>query len=158
MTLDSILRILETIHDPEIPVISIIEMGMVRGIRFEQQKAVITFAPTFSGCPALQMIQDQILSSLNDAGYPDVEIEVVYHPSWSSDEITPQGRLKLKGFGISPPDHHQGLIEIALLEPVACPYCDSTDTSRKNSFGPTRCRAIYFCNQCHQPFEQFKPI
>ena len=154
----TILQILDGILDPEIPVISIVELGMVRQAWVEDDKIHVSIAPTFSGCPALELIQEQIRSSLNEAGFPTIDIEIVYSPPWSSDDISPPGRQKLKSFGISPPVYHQGLIQIALQEPVVCPYCDSTDTTLKNSFGSTRCRAIYYCNHCKQPFEQFKPI
>lgn len=158
MNSEEIWRILDEVKDPEIPVVSIVEMGMLRHVEIDDQTVTVTIAPTFVGCPAIQVIQEQVIRSLQEAGADIVNVRFTFSPPWSSDAIAPQARKKLKEFGLAPPPPHQGLIEIALLEPVACPYCDSTNTSMRNSFGPTLCRMIYYCNNCQQPFEAFKPL
>jgi ring-1,2-phenylacetyl-CoA epoxidase subunit PaaD len=155
---DEIWRLLDQIKDPEIPVISIVEMGMVREVQVEDQSVIVVLAPTFAGCPALQVIQDEILRRINASGAYKAEVHITYNPPWSSDDITPQARIKMRQIGLAPPPQHQGFIELALLEPATCPYCGSSNTSIKNNFGPTLCRAIYYCNHCQQPFEQFKPL
>jgi ring-1,2-phenylacetyl-CoA epoxidase subunit PaaD len=158
LTRNTIWQLLEEVKDPEIPVVSIVEMGMVRDILQDGGKTIILLAPTFAGCPALQVMQEEIRSRLEAAGLSQVEVKLVLSPPWSSDDITPQARQKLSDFGLAPPARHQGLIELAWLQPVLCPYCSSSETILKNGFGSTLCRAIYFCNHCNQPFEQFKPL
>jgi ring-1,2-phenylacetyl-CoA epoxidase subunit PaaD len=118
----------------------------------------VILAPTFAGCPAINTMRDEVLRRLAQAGAGEVEVRFTYSPPWSSDDLTPQARQKLKAFGLATPSQHHGLIEPTWLLPVPCPYCDSTNTSVKNEFGPTLCRAIYFCYNCNQPFERFKPV
>jgi len=156
--LNDIWHLLDQIKDPEIPVVSIVELGMVREIQLEDQNVVVVLAPTFAGCPALQVIQEEVARRLYASGAGKAEVRFTYMPPWSSDDITPQARQKLTAIGLAPPPKHQGFIELALLEPVHCPYCGSSNTTIKNSFGPTLCWAIYYCDNCHQPFEQFKPL
>jgi len=158
ITSELIWRLLDEVKDPEIPVISIVEMGIVREVQLDGRKATITLTPTFAGCPARYAIYDEVTRALSEAGVTEAEVRFSYSPPWSSDDLTPQARQKLRQFGIAPPASHKGLIELAELLPVPCPYCDSTNTSLKNEFGPTLCRAIYYCNNCNQPFERFKPI
>ncbi len=158
MDLDQIWRLLDQIKDPEIPVVSIVELGMVREVQLEDQNVVVVLAPTFAGCPALHVIQEEVTRRMYAIGANKAEVQITYNPAWSSDDITPQARQKMSEIGLAPPPKHQGLIEVALLEPVHCPYCGSFNTTIKNSFGPTLCRAIYYCNHCQQPFEQFKPL
>ena len=151
-------QFLEEIKDPEIPVVSVVEMGIIRQVEVDERFVRVTMTPTFSGCPALQEMQSQIHQMLIQAGAERVEIKISLSPAWSSDWITPAARKKLKNFGLAPPPLHGGNFEITLLDIVSCPYCASTDTSLKNSFGATLCRAIFYCNHCQQPFEQFKPL
>lgn len=151
-------EILEEVKDPEIPVVSVVEMGIIRAVEVDGETVQVTMTPTFAGCPALQAMRDEIEARLLAAGVGQVKVKLSLSPPWSSDWIAPQARQKLKDFGLAPPPLHGGRFEATLLEVVACPYCGSEDTSLKNSFGPTLCRAIFFCNACRQPFEQFKPI
>lgn len=151
-------RVLETVKDPEIPVISVVELGIVRRVDVQPDLVQVTITPTFSGCPALHTIQSDIQTSLTAAGAPQVTVHLSHSPPWSTNFITPAGRLKLKSFGLAPPPVHQGDFTILLLEPVVCPYCGSPDTEIKNSFGATLCRAIHYCRACRQAFEQFKPL
>lgn len=150
--------LLEEVKDPEIPVVSVVEMGMVRTIGIEGDRVIITFVPTFAGCPALQVIQEAIATCLHDGGYPNVEVRTSLSPAWSSNWISPAAREKLKRFGLAPPPLHVDDIERAINQLATCPYCESKDTDLKSDFGSTLCRAIYVCTRCKQPFEQFKPL
>jgi ring-1,2-phenylacetyl-CoA epoxidase subunit PaaD len=158
LTAERIWQILDEVKDPEIPVVSVVEMGLIRSIGVQEGRLVVTISPTFAGCPALQVIQEEIAARLRLAGEAEVEVRLTYSPPWRSDWITPAARQKLKAFGLSPPPRHAGRLETALAQAARCPYCDSADTTLKNDFGPTLCRAIYVCNNCRQPFEQFKPL
>lgn len=158
LTKDEIWQLLDGVKDPEIPVASVVEMGIVREVSLDGDRVHVKMTPTFSGCPALKVMQTEIEAALRDAGAAGVQVTITNHPPWSSDWITPEARLKLKEFGLAPPPMHAGNIELALVDVVACPYCDSQNTGLKNSFGATLCRAIFFCNDCRQPFEQFKPV
>ncbi len=158
MNEEAIWQALAEVVDPEIPVVSLVEMGIVREVKLHNQSVTVTITPTFSGCPALHVMQQDIVAQLQKLGYASVSVDTVLSPPWSSDWITDEGRRKLKAFGLAPPQRHGGNIAITFYEPVTCPYCDSANTSVKNEFGPTLCRAIYFCHNCQQPFEQFKPL
>jgi ring-1,2-phenylacetyl-CoA epoxidase subunit PaaD len=158
VSLAEVWRILDEVKDPEIPVVSVVEMGLIRTLGMEGGALVVVMTPTFAGCPALQVIQSDIAQRLGQAGYENVSVRISLSPAWTTDWITPRAREKLRGFGLAPPPYHSGELESALAQAAICPYCGSTATSLKNGFGPTLCRAIYFCNACRQPFEQFKPI
>jgi ring-1,2-phenylacetyl-CoA epoxidase subunit PaaD len=155
----SVWKLLEEVKDPEIPVVSLIEMGIVRDVVLSADGAVtVKITPTFSGCPALHTMKQDIVDRLKDAGIDSVKIEMVYSPPWTSDWISNRAREKLRVFGLAPAPHHGGNFEVMLLDAVNCPYCGSTNTSLKNNFGSTLCRMIFYCNACQQPFEQFKPL
>lgn len=158
MSAGEVWEILEEVKDPEIPVISLVDLGLVRQVAVDEERVKVVMTPTFSGCPALQVMQEQVEERLREAGFEEVEVQMSREQSWTSDWITPSGREKLKEFGLAPPPLHEGDMESAWRESVRCPYCDSTNTDLRNSFGPTLCRAIFFCNNCQQPFEQFKPL
>lgn len=150
---------LNEVADPEIPVVSLVEMGIVREARLDGDDAVtVVITPTFSGCPALHVMRQEIEAKMRALGFAQVTVETTLHPPWSSDWISDAARQKLKAFGLAPPPKHNGRIELTLLAPVACPYCDSTNTGVKNNFGSTLCRAIHYCYACQQPFEQFKAL
>jgi len=114
--------------------------------------------PTFAGCPALAMMQSEVESRLRQLGAAEVQVRLVLAPPWSTDWITPAAREKLRAFGLAPAPPHGGLIQIMFSQEAVCPHCGSTDTTLKNSFGPTLCRALYYCHHCQQPFEQFKAL
>jgi ring-1,2-phenylacetyl-CoA epoxidase subunit PaaD len=158
LDLADIWRLLEEVKDPEIPVVSVVELGMVRSVGISSDRVIISFTPTFAGCPAQRIIQDQIRARLEQASLREVEVRTSLAPPWTSDWISPPGRQKLADFGLAPPPYHSGNIEAALSLPVTCPYCRSENTALKNDFGATLCRALYVCNHCNQPFEQFKPL
>jgi len=154
----SIMEALDRIMDPEIPVVSIVEMGLIRAVAIDSGGITIKMTPTFSGCPALHVIKAEIVDRLRELSGERVLVETVLDPPWSSDWITDAAREKLKQFGLAPPHRHGGQVAVTFFESVDCPYCGSDNTVMKNSFGPTLCRAIYYCNACQQPFEQFKAL
>lgn len=157
----NIWQALERVPDPEIPVIGVIEMGIVRDVRLEGETVVVTITPTFSGCPALQVIRDQLEQAVRDLGVQDVRIETVLSPAWTTDWITPEARAKLQACGISPPEPVSGSrMALLQLEPEAarCPRCGSFNTRLTNSFGPTLCKRIHVCNDCREPFESMKAV
>lgn len=155
---EAIWNALQEVTDPEIPVVSVVEMGIVRDVQVNGSHVHVTITPTFSGCPALHVMRSDIESKVLELGADSVTVDTTLHPPWSSDWITDEGRSKLKEFGLAPPTRHGGNIPVTFFERVPCPYCDSQNTLIKNSFGPTLCRAIYYCENCRQPFEQFKAI
>ena len=149
-------EILQGIKDPEIPVISLVELGVVREIAIDEQKVKVTITPTFSGCPAMHVMTEEIERELSANGVPEVEIETVYAPAWSSDWITADGRKKLQEYGIAPPNH---LVQISPKKDVVfCPFCKSGKTELRSEFGSTSCKEFHYCNECLQPFEAFKSI
>jgi ring-1,2-phenylacetyl-CoA epoxidase subunit PaaD len=151
---------LAEIADPEIPVISLVELGVVRGVEVENGRVRVEFTPTFLGCPALEVMRDQMAAKVRELG-GEPEIQVIADDSWSTDRITPEGREKLREAGFAPPAPRQaGAPQLVQLQrgPFRCPYCGSTDTRLENIFGPTPCRSIRWCDGCRQSFEQFKTI
>lgn len=151
---------LAEIPDPEIPVISLVDLGVVRQVEVKGRRVHVLFTPTFLGCPALELMRDRMADVVRALG-ADPEIEVVHDDSWSSDRITPEGRRKLAESGFAPPQP-RGDVPPTLVElqthAFRCPYCGSTDTRLENIFGPTPCRSIRWCASCRQPFEQFKIV
>ena len=135
--------VLKDVPDPEIPAVSILDLGIVRGV--EEEKVVIT--PTYSGCPATQFIEQNIRAALDAAGYRQVAIETVLSPPWTTDWISEEGKRKLAAYGIAPPD---------LAKAATCPRCGSTDTEEVSRFGSTPCKAQWRCNSCLEPFDRFK--
>jgi len=149
---------LKEVMDPEIPVVSLVDMGIVRAVETDGRNVTVTMTPTFSGCPALVVMERLIAEKMKEVGAETVEVKTVLKPAWTSDWISEEGRAKLKAFGLAPPPVHGGDVNIMLVPTVACPRCDSTNVTVKNTFGSTLCRAIYYCNDCQDAFEQFKPL
>jgi ring-1,2-phenylacetyl-CoA epoxidase subunit PaaD len=148
------------IADPEIPVISLVELGVVRDVEVENGRVRVEFTPTFLGCPALEVMRDQMAAKVRELG-AEPEIQVIADDSWSTDRITPAGREKLREAGFAPPAPRvPGGPQLVQLQrgPFRCPYCGSTETELENIFGPTPCRSLRYCKGCRQPFEQFKTI
>lgn len=158
-----ILLALESVKDPEIPVLSLLDMGMITKVlcRHTDGRSVahIVMTPTFVGCPALGVIKNDIIAAVSKLGFDEVEVIVDMETSWTSDRMSPEAKLKLEQFGIAPPatcgDEE---LSLEMLDRVRCPHCGSTDTTLRSSFGSTLCRAIRFCFSCKQGFEQFKPV
>jgi ring-1,2-phenylacetyl-CoA epoxidase subunit PaaD len=160
LTPEQVWEALAEIPDPEIPTISVVDLGVVRAVRVEQTRVRVEFTPTFLGCPAVEVMRDRMAEALQELG-AEPEIEVVQDDSWSTDRITPEGRRKLRESGFAPPaPRAAGAPTLVQLEraPFRCPYCGSSDTRLENIFGPTPCRSIRYCAACRQPFEQFKTI
>jgi ring-1,2-phenylacetyl-CoA epoxidase subunit PaaD len=151
-------RALDAVKDPEIPVISLVELGIVRSVQIANDRVSVTLTPTFSACPALDAMREMVEEQLHSLGIKQVEVCFTLSPPWTTDCISESGREKLKSFGIAPPRQHGGQIELVLLEEAECPYCGSKNTELRSSFGPTSCRMMYYCHNCQQPFEQFKPL
>jgi ring-1,2-phenylacetyl-CoA epoxidase subunit PaaD len=150
---------LEEVKDPEIPPVSVVDMGMVSRVELEGSSVTIEMTPTFVGCPALDIIRRDVVDRVQRlAGIGAVEVKFVFDPPWTSDRITALGRERLKTFGIAPPGKACTTNLISLDEVPHCPYCDSGDTHMENLFGPTACRSIYYCDSCRQPFEAMKPV
>ena len=155
---DEVLRWLGQVPDPEIPVLSITDLGIVRDVEIGE-RVTVALSPTYSGCPATEVIEKSVLDALHDHGIEDVEIKRVLSPPWTTDWITEEGRDKLRDYGIAPPERGAG--KRALLRgerQVACPRCASIATERVSEFGSTACKASYRCSECLEPFEYFKCI
>lgn len=149
---------LQEVMDPEIPVISLVELGVIRAVAVDDGHVTVTMTPTFSGCPALVEMRTLIHDKVLALGADSAEIHTTYAPPWTSDWISDDGRRKLQQFGLAPPRRHGGNLVMTFFDVVECPYCGSRDTTLRNAFGSTLCRAIYFCNSCRDAFEQFKPL
>jgi ring-1,2-phenylacetyl-CoA epoxidase subunit PaaD len=151
---------LAEIPDPEIPVISLVDLGVIRNVHVQDGRVRVEFTPTFLGCPALEVMRDAMTSRIAELG-ADPEIAVVHDDSWSTDRITPRGREKLRAAGFAPPvPREAGTPTLVQLQSAIfrCPYCGSTKTRLENIFGPTPCRSLRYCESCRQPFEQFKTV
>jgi ring-1,2-phenylacetyl-CoA epoxidase subunit PaaD len=151
---------LSEIPDPEIPVISLVELGVIRRVEVENGRVRVDFTPTFLGCPALEVMQTAMAGRIRELG-AEPEVRVLVDDSWSTDRITPEGREKLRKAGFAPPvPREAGAPTLVQLQSQAfrCPYCGSADTKLDNIFGPTPCRSLRYCRSCRQPFEQFKTI
>ncbi|HEY9226425.1 MAG TPA: 1,2-phenylacetyl-CoA epoxidase subunit PaaD [Gemmatimonadaceae bacterium] len=158
---DELFDILDTVKDPEVPVISIVELGIVRDAVATDDGVVITITPTYSGCPAMREIEDDVRRVLEEQGIGAIEIRTTYSPAWTTDWIGPAAREKLEAYGIAPPGRAADGLELVPLRrraAIRCPYCKSVNTEQKSAFGSTACKAIWFCNSCRQPFEEFKAI
>ncbi|MGB0386481.1 MAG: 1,2-phenylacetyl-CoA epoxidase subunit PaaD [Ardenticatenaceae bacterium] len=157
---------LESVTDPEIPVVSIVELGIVQQVDVRDGEVYVGITPTFAGCPALYVMKDDVRTAIEGLGVlsEDLKVEVVLSPPWSSERITQEGRRKLKEIGLAPPERvpsDGGIIaldQILLADGINCPYCDSRHTYLESPFGPTMCRSLYYCNNCKQPFEKFKAL
>lgn len=159
VTAEDVWRALEGVKDPEIPVVSVVEMGIIRAVEMTPAGVTVTMTPTFSGCPALDVMRRDIEAAVRGLGAAEVTVRTVLHPPWSTDHISDAGREKLRQFGLAPPLRHGGdVASVAFFDLVECPRCGSTNTSLRNAFGPTLCRMIWYCNQCQDAFEQFKPL
>jgi ring-1,2-phenylacetyl-CoA epoxidase subunit PaaD len=150
---------LAEVKDPELPLISVVEMGIVRQVKIKEGVVLVKMTPTFSGCPALAVIHHDIKAKVESLGYEQVTVETVLQPAWSSDWILDSGREKLKALNIAPPTRHGGNVTaVAFLDVAVCPRCGSKNSSLKNAFGPTLCKSVWYCHDCQDAFEQFKVL
>jgi ring-1,2-phenylacetyl-CoA epoxidase subunit PaaD len=157
-TVIEVYKWLEEVKDPEIPVLSLVDLGVITGVTIEGNAVSIEMTPTFVGCPALDFMKAEIIAILETNGIGEVHIDVTFHKPWTSDRISEKGKAALKEFGLAPPPPSGIFTHLEILERAQCPRCDSTDTELKTPFGPTLCRAIYYCHDCKEAFEQFKPL
>jgi len=153
------LEALASVMDPEVPVLSVVELGIVRGVKVVGGSVTVTVTPTYSGCPAMRVIEDEITAALEASGFRSVEIKTVYAPAWTTDWIAEPAREKLRTYGIAPPGRVTADQVVSLgpvVRTVACPRCGSSDTTLKSEFGATACKSLHVCNSCREPFEHFK--
>ncbi|MFL5880780.1 MAG: 1,2-phenylacetyl-CoA epoxidase subunit PaaD [Actinomycetota bacterium] len=154
---------LAEVPDPEIPVVSVVDLGLVHAVELDGERLRVELLPTFVGCPALELIRRSVAERLA-AMAPQVEVEMTFAVPWTSDRITPDGRRKLRQSGFAAPgpagaaDARPLFATIAMRPTATCPWCGSADTTLENLFGPTLCRTMFWCNRCHQPFEQYKAV
>ncbi|MBS1731465.1 MAG: phenylacetate-CoA oxygenase subunit PaaJ [Bacteroidetes bacterium] len=159
MDKEEIYKLLEEIQDPEIPVLSILDLGIVRDVVWTDEELEILITPTYSACPAMDVIRIHIQMMLSSNGYKNVKVTQVLSPAWTTDWMSEEGKKKLKEYGIAPPNPKQQVCNQELFmaaEAVQCPHCDSYHTHRISEFGSTPCKALYACDQCKEPFEYFK--
>src|SRR5207253_1216149 len=147
------------VKDPEVPVLSVVELGIVRDVEIADDRVTVTVTPTYSGCPAMATIERDIEAAIKGCGVERVVVRTSYSPAWTTDWIPAAAREKLRAYGIAPPgaaDHHAPIAIGRRRPAVRCPYCGSVDTQLRSEFGATGCRAIHVCRDCAQPFEEFK--
>lgn len=155
-TKEDVFEFLSVIPDPEIPVVNIREMGMLRDVSVSDQGYEVILTPTYSGCPAMGIIEQDIKMTLHAKGALPVSVRLVYDPAWTTDWMTDIAKLKLKQYGIAPPLHSSCNHEIFAHNMIECPLCHSNDTVLISRFGSTACKSLYQCNNCKEPFEYFK--
>ena len=168
LTVDYAWEVLHTVLDPEVPVVSICDLGIVRDVQLSGERGVgVVLTPTYSGCPATELIATETTNALAKAGFDPVNLTTVHAPAWTSDWISPEGRDKLRRYGLAPPGPGMPGHDIVLRSmpqgrqaaPVLdCPRCGSSHTERLSAFGSTACKALYRCLACQEPFEHFKPF
>jgi len=157
ITKEHIFALLENVKDPEVPVISVRELGVLREVQVIDGKVLVTITPTYTGCPAMDTMKADIEAELRSAGIIDFEIKQVLAPAWTTDWISEVGKAKLKAYGIAPPEKSADIRALKGAQPVVeCPQCGSTDTMMISAFGSTACKALWKCNACLEPFDQFK--
>ena len=164
LTREAVWEALAEVPDPEIPVVSVVDLGLVHTVELDGERLRVELLPTFVGCPALELIRRSVADRLAGMA-PRVEVEMTFAVPWTSDRITPDGRRKLRQSGFAPPgpaavvgDARPLFATIAMRPTATCPWCGSADTTLENLFGPTLCRTVFWCNHCRQPFEQFKAV
>lgn len=163
LTRDSLWSILSEVYDPEIPVLNVVDMGIVRSVEMDSDKITVTITPTYSGCPAMNEIENEIRKKLTETGVVLFDIRTDFSEVWTTEWMTQEAKQKLKEYGIAPPgktisndEFLTGLKNSQKIVP--CPWCDSLDTFMQSEFGSTACKSQHYCNECDQPFEHFKCI
>ncbi|MFP5316371.1 MAG: 1,2-phenylacetyl-CoA epoxidase subunit PaaD [Actinomycetes bacterium] len=150
-------EIAATVADPEIPVLTIEDLGVLRAVDIDDDGAVtVTITPTYSGCPAMDAIRDDVITALATQGYADVRVALVLAPAWTTDWMSPAGKAKLEEYGIAPPTGKAAAGKVSVGLSVKCPQCSSLNTRELTRFGSTSCKALYVCQDCREPFDYFK--
>jgi ring-1,2-phenylacetyl-CoA epoxidase subunit PaaD len=158
-TPDTILHALHAVKDPEIPTISLVELGVVRAVEVDADGMVrVLMTPTFVGCPAMDYMKRDVEAVLRSLGIERYSVEINLDVAWSTNLISDEGRARLLEHGLAPPPAFEGVLELDVLSDMACPFCGSRNTTLQSPFGPTLCRTIHYCRNCSQAFEGFKPI
>ena len=158
-TVESIRALLQEVKDPEIPTISLIDLGVITDIDIsEDQTVLVRMTPTFAGCPAMDYMKNNVIEVLEEHGILSHKVEMNFDVAWTTNNITSKGLAGIKAHGLAPPPKHDLIIDIELINKSRCPSCDSVDTEMKSPFGPTLCRSLHYCNNCLQAFERFKPL
>ena len=158
---DRVFAILRDVPDPEVPALSVVDLGIIRDVEGDDARPTVVVTPTYSGCPAMRVIEEDIIAALQAAGFQDAAVRTVYSPAWTTDWISAEGRERLRAYGIAPPFPVRAETLVPLTRrsaPVECPFCGSTRTTLRSEFGSTACKATLYCDACMQPFEQFKAI
>jgi len=160
---DDAWKVLHTVLDPEVPALSVCDLGIVRDVLAAKDGLEIVLTPTYSGCPATEVIEQSVIDAVNDAGLGPARVTVQRAPAWTTDWISDDGRRKLSEYGIAPPSGHAAVsqerpIRLIPRQAIECPRCGSNNTERLSAFGSTACKALYRCVACREPFEHFKPI
>ena len=159
ITEEKILEWLKDVSDPEIPVLSLLDMGIITKIEVKSDGTVrVDMTPTFAGCPAIEYMRNDVILAIENNGVENPEVNVSFETQWNSNMITEKGKKALKEFGLAPPPKHNLKIDLDIIKDAKCPYCDSNDTEMKSPFGPTLCRSLHYCNNCKEAFQQFKPV
>lgn len=156
--MNQIWNILKNVSDPEIPVLTVVDMGVVREVEEKDGKVLVSITPTYSGCPAMNEIESNIRWALEEAGYNEVEVKTILSPPWTTDWMTDEGKAKLQEYGIAPPEGSSTDKSVLFGEAkkVMCPRCKSRNTIMVSQFGSTACKALYKCDDCKEPFDYFK--
>ncbi|MEX0722111.1 MAG: 1,2-phenylacetyl-CoA epoxidase subunit PaaD [Balneolaceae bacterium] len=161
-TEEQIWEFLKEVTDPEIPVLNIVEMGIARKVEIDEDRVLVKITPTYSGCPAMNAIENLVKEKLAEKGIDDFEVKLDFAETWTTDWMTGVAKAKLKEYGIAPPGKTEEagdfLKNLSSTKVVPCPFCDSFETKLQSQFGSTACKSQYFCNECNQPFEHFKCI
>ncbi len=158
-TITEVYAWLEEVKDPEIPVLSLVDLGVITQVVIQGEHVKVEMTPTFVGCPAMDLMKLEVSEVLKKHGITNPEVEVNFKQAWTSDKISEKGKQALKIFGLAPPPPFNEMIDdLEILVHAHCPRCDGTNTEMKSPFGPTLCRSIHYCDDCHEAFEQFKPL
>lgn len=155
LTKEQVLEALKSVKDPEIPTVSLVDLGLIETIQIEADRIYVEMIPTFAGCPALEYMRKQVEERLKELGFTEVTVVMNRNKPWSTDRITPEGLQAIHQFGLGLPQNQENF---AYEKPVTCPKCGSSNTKLVSLFGPTLCRAIHHCNDCQETFEQFKAV
>ncbi|MFD2513424.1 1,2-phenylacetyl-CoA epoxidase subunit PaaD [Pontibacter locisalis] len=159
LTKENILTLLEEVKDPEIPVLSLVDLGVITGVEIsEDDHVTVNMTPTFAGCPAMDYMKKDVERTLDKYGISKHTVNMTFDNPWDSNKISEKGRQHLKEFGLAPPPKYDMILDLDIIEYAKCPYCDSDNTTMRTPFGPTLCRSMHYCNDCKQMFEQFKPL
>ena len=156
---EEILDLLKEVVDPEIPTISLIDLGVITDVIIaENNHVTVKMTPTFAGCPAMDYMRENVEQVLKENNISTFTVEMTFESQWTSNNITEAGLRAIKKHGLAPPPRHKLIVDIDILKKATCPFCGSSNSTLKSPFGPTLCRSLHYCNDCSQAFEQFKPV